>query len=569
MAVVEHKEIWLRATEIAPERVAALLAAGREPEARQLVSAFTEGLRRCDAPAAWPLHVALGEQNTGFTAMDGPAAAWSPMADYPEPIARNALGAYEGKVYSVGGVPANGVLPISRGYVYDPATAAWSPIAPLPQAVASPTGAFLDGTFYVVGGTTAKVAELSTVYAYHPVTDSWSRVADLPESVFASTVSVLDGKLYVVGGCLGNCGQSATAATYRFDPALGSWTRVADYPIKVSQMACAGVSGEIVCNGGTSPDAGNDYLTLASTYIYHPATDSWTQGADSPYGAWGMAYSGADGKLQIAGGLVKNADSALASQYDPVTNAWSALPSAPTAFYGSGSGGCGLYQVGSAGPPRSFASVLPGYDQCGGDDVSWLSEGTTGVDLAAGQSVTVAVTVDASKVAQPGGYTAALTVTTDSPYSTPPVAAALHVTAPKAWGKISGTVTDAATGAPIAGATVQICTMYRAGMCGQVSYTLKTDSHGGYGQWLDKGYNPLFLTVAINGYQPKFQQARITGGRQPGGRLRTAGHLTRAQAAACHRDPVAGGRATPGRRTRSRGISPLSGSRRKTAPPGH
>jgi DNA-binding CsgD family transcriptional regulator/tetratricopeptide (TPR) repeat protein len=52
IAMVVHKEIWLWATEIAPERVGALLAAGREPEARQLVAAFARGLRGRDAPAA-------------------------------------------------------------------------------------------------------------------------------------------------------------------------------------------------------------------------------------------------------------------------------------------------------------------------------------------------------------------------------------------------------------------------------------------------------------------------------------------------------------------------------------
>ncbi|MFE3270893.1 helix-turn-helix transcriptional regulator [Streptomyces sp. NPDC059215] len=51
MAVVVSKAIWLWATDIAPVRVAALVAAGRVPEATQLVASFADGLGERDAPA--------------------------------------------------------------------------------------------------------------------------------------------------------------------------------------------------------------------------------------------------------------------------------------------------------------------------------------------------------------------------------------------------------------------------------------------------------------------------------------------------------------------------------------
>ena len=51
MAIVRDKGIWLWAREIAPVRVEALMAAGRESEASGLVAAFSAGLGDCDAPS--------------------------------------------------------------------------------------------------------------------------------------------------------------------------------------------------------------------------------------------------------------------------------------------------------------------------------------------------------------------------------------------------------------------------------------------------------------------------------------------------------------------------------------
>jgi hypothetical protein len=51
IAIVQRKQIWVWATDIAPARVAALAAAGRTSEAAQLVTTFTRGLHGRKAPA--------------------------------------------------------------------------------------------------------------------------------------------------------------------------------------------------------------------------------------------------------------------------------------------------------------------------------------------------------------------------------------------------------------------------------------------------------------------------------------------------------------------------------------
>ena len=52
MRVVTRKGIWLWAAEIAPVRVHALVAAGRDAEAERLVARYARGLRGCTAPSA-------------------------------------------------------------------------------------------------------------------------------------------------------------------------------------------------------------------------------------------------------------------------------------------------------------------------------------------------------------------------------------------------------------------------------------------------------------------------------------------------------------------------------------
>jgi N-acetylneuraminic acid mutarotase len=504
-----------------------------------------------------PVQVKLAEQSGGFTPMTGQASAkgaplerikgkftpdaavlsahaaakaghrlqllrptpadapWAAIANFPTPIMDNAV-AYDGssgKVYSVAGF--NGSANVANGYVYDPSSQAWSPIADAPQALEAPFGGFANGSMYLAGGWDNSGNASTAVYAYDPSANSWSQAASLPTALSASATAVLDGQLYVVGGCTtGNCAPTSNAV-YRYDPGSNSWTQLASYPIAVAFAACAGIAGEVVCAGGTDADTG---ATFTSTYIYDPGTDTWSQGANMPYDDWAMAYSGSNDQLQIAGGVTANSATVTnqAAQYDPSSNTWTALPNANNAEY-RGGGSCGLYKIGgSTGgfSPQSFAEVLPGFSQCGTENVPWLSESTDAFTLQPGQSATVTVTMDSSTVAQPGGYAAKLAVGTNTPYQVQPVGVSMQVNPPSTWSKIAGTVTDASSGNPIAGATVQICTMYntQTGTCGPVTYTLKTDSSGNFQLWLNRGYNPLQLIAARDGYQPVSKVARLVKG---------------------------------------------------------
>ncbi|WP_294002431.1 hypothetical protein [Streptomyces sp.] len=111
-------------------------------------------------------------------------------------------------------------------------------------------------------------------------------------------------------------------------------------------------------------------------------------------------------------------------------------------------------QRGGTDYPHLQGAVLPGLGGCTGEDVNWLSENRTTLELAPGQSKQITVTADARVLTAPGAYAADPNMITDTPYVPQPVRVGLKASAPASWAEITGTVTDAATGRTLAGATV-------------------------------------------------------------------------------------------------------------------
>ncbi|MEU1203636.1 carboxypeptidase regulatory-like domain-containing protein [Streptomyces sp. NPDC005813] len=467
-----------------------------------------------------PLRVTVAEQSAMPKTPSAAAPAdgsWQKLPDYPEPVFSNVVGSHAGRTYSVGGLDHNwGGEPRRSGYVYAPGAASWSPIADLPQPRASAAGAFVDGTLYVAGGTYVPERGQSgivtaTTYAYHPGSDSWSRVADLPEPLESAFAAVLDGKLYVVGGI--NAHSSVSSAVYRYDPARDTWSRMADYPAALHSGGCGGVVGAIVCAGG------QDREVVAATYLYHPRTDTWSRGADMPYAVSGASYSSANGRLQAVGGLaygpvshaVERTDRVV--QYDPVADVWTQLPNAPESVVSGGTGtGCGLAQIGGTKNPGYFqdgttgAAILPGFDQCGGENVDWLSQSRTTVKLAPGRSARIRVTADAKVLDAPGSYAATLSMITDSPYVYRPVPVTLKAQAPASWAEISGKVTDAATGKALPGARVAVS------HAGGHPVTVTTDRRGVYDVWLKATAPAATVTVTDQGHGKRSKKVSVKRG---------------------------------------------------------
>ncbi|HEY1914370.1 MAG TPA: carboxypeptidase regulatory-like domain-containing protein [Streptosporangiaceae bacterium] len=454
---------------------------------------------------------------------------WTEIPSYAPALADNMVAddADTGKVYSVGGLVPG--VSSSTAEAYDPGSQAWTQIASMPDGVLGASGTFLDGKLYVAGGLQLcgflceQVQDVTQ--AYDPATDSWSSAAAPPAGTVFSASAALDGNMYVVGGCtfvlLNNveCSSPASDNAFRYSPATNSWTTIANYPIPVSNLACGGVAGELVCTGGVNTVASTTY---SSTYIYNPATNTWSAGAALPIDLWGMGYAAASGQLLVSDGVTDNSTEVTNQGYvyDPTANTWTALPDSNNDRYMGGSA-CGFFQVGGwnasgqvtglTGPMAS--EELPGYGGCGDDGttVPWLSATPAQRTIPAGGSATVTVTLDggAAGVTQPGAYTAGLTMSTDTPYAVPAVAATMNVTPPKTWGKVTGTVSGAAcdgTTSPLAGATVEVGSW--AG-----DQALITDADGQFALWLDQRSDPLTLIAADDGWRSQTIKVKVKAGQ--------------------------------------------------------
>ncbi|SCG66203.1 carboxypeptidase-like regulatory domain-containing protein [Micromonospora inositola] len=313
----------------------------------------------------------------------------------------------------------------------------------------------------------------------------------------------------------------------------------------MSWEACGAISDALYCAGGESSSGG----ATRHTYVYDPHADSWSPAADMPIDLWGSGYTTAEGRLLVSGGVTEH-NSVVTNQgfgLDPASDTWTPISNSNNTLYRSGSA-CGFYKIGgnTGGEDAQnlgSSEVLPGRVDCGETNhVSWLAVNPTTLTLAPGASTTVTVTVDANvpDITQPGTYTAAVVIGTDTPYTTPTVPVSMTVNPPKTWGKITGTVTGPSGALP--GATVQINTSLG-------HYTLRTDASGHYQLWLDVRNNPVAgdlrdrrLSATDDGCKDQKGRGddaglRIAEGLVPADREGPGGVTARALSRAAHRGP--------------------------------
>ncbi|MEV4628026.1 carboxypeptidase regulatory-like domain-containing protein [Micromonospora sp. NPDC049523] len=470
---------------------------------RRISGRFSPDADGVARPAGQPTEAAPSARVTAA------GSGWRSIADYPLDLADNAAAEYRGRIYSVGGNVDTGR--VRNAYVYDADTDRWTPFAPLPMARQRPVAAFLGDRLYVTGGwagTNIPAEVEPSLDVYDPATDTWSTGAPIPQGTAAAGSAVLDERLYVVGGCHPegySCGSSSDV--FRYDPVADRWESLAGYPEPVAWASCGAIEAAVYCAGGVAEESSR------STYRYDPAADTWTRLADLPIDLWAAGSTVADGRLDLSGGVTDDG-STITNQgfaYDPVTDAWSALPNAVNALY-RGASACGFYRIGGSFARYGrapFAEVLPGRTDCGSDrDSAWLAATAAGTVLAPGRTVRLSVTLDAGVLDQPGTYSAALLLRGNTPYPTTVVPVTFTVAAPAGWGAVSGTVTGAdCSGAdrPLAGVPVWLD-------AGGVRYALTTDEQGRFTRWLDASTGSVGLVAGGGDWSPVSRTVPVAAG---------------------------------------------------------
>jgi N-acetylneuraminic acid mutarotase len=215
--------------------------------------------------------------------------------------------------------------------LYDPVADKFSPAAPMPSSgqpvtvlLPPPSNKLIVFGAWDPTGPTA----YPTVQTYDPTTDMWSLDAPMLLTRSGHTATLLpDGRILVAGGA-----SDTTAIVNEcelYDPVADKWSLAA--PMATAREFHAATlldDGTVLVVGGAPSFAGT--ATLASTEIYHPATDTWTPGPSLPLSVSPNAATLLnDGTVLVAGGFTATA-TASAERFDPVSFTWLDAGSLPS-----------------------------------------------------------------------------------------------------------------------------------------------------------------------------------------------------------------------------------------------
>ena len=176
--------------------------------------------------------------------------------------------------------------------------------------------------------------------AYNPSTNTWRTLPPSGLTPRQGAVAVWTGSQLVVWGGLNYDLTSAYDDGARLDPATGTWRRLPVAPVPARGLAGSAWSGrEVLLWGGEIGRSLQARSSLGAASVgqgaaYDPVENRWRALPLSPLRAKFSPAAVWTGHLFIVIGGSANgvlpAPGPGAAAYDPATNAWTALPAAPT-----------------------------------------------------------------------------------------------------------------------------------------------------------------------------------------------------------------------------------------------
>jgi len=310
------------------------------------------------------------------------ADTWTPVSTVAAPIPRRYHTAvWTGTKMLIWGGQAMNATRMPRGAIYDPASNTWQAI----PVAGQPTwrwhhGAVWTGTHMLVWGGTSGSTLLGDGGRYDPFTNAWSSLPPGGPSPRVAFSTVWTGEEMVVWG--GSAGLfNLLADGGRYDPAANTWIPMASAPdaldghsavwtgeemIAWGTQMCGGVCDKHIKGLRYAPDTdtwspvtsvGAPSLRLSFTTVwtgqemivwggnwgdpqhtgarYDPDRDLWTAtstGDAAPAARSGQATVWTGNEMIVWGGKKKGSPSGgltdRGGRYDPLLDAWSALPAA-------------------------------------------------------------------------------------------------------------------------------------------------------------------------------------------------------------------------------------------------
>ncbi len=120
----------------------------------------------------------------------------------------------------------------------------------------------------------------------------------MPTTREALAACVLDGRIYVFGGY---DGDRLLPTVEVYDPATDTWTQASDMPWGRFDHSASVVDEKVYFFGGAARPVAFMSQVVG---VYDPATDTWTTAADFPTPRWNHTAAVVDGKIYAIGGRV-------------------------------------------------------------------------------------------------------------------------------------------------------------------------------------------------------------------------------------------------------------------------
>jgi subtilisin family serine protease/N-acetylneuraminic acid mutarotase len=209
-----------------------------------------------------------------------------------------------------------------------PSEEPWTNIPDLPRSLMDHNVATVDGVVYSFGGSTGTAA-VADVYKFDPASMSWTQLANMPNGPrHQSTVGVIDGKVYVVSGW-----NVLDTVTMIYDPASDTWTDGADSPAARSAAGEAVLDGQLYMVGGCTTSACAPYAN--QVFRYDPGSDSWDTLANYPIPIGWQSCGAIGGGVVCSGGLSDGNPVTDTYAYDPASDTWTQVADMPANLWGA------------------------------------------------------------------------------------------------------------------------------------------------------------------------------------------------------------------------------------------
>jgi len=275
------------------------------------------------------------------------ASGWSPSRVDPGLVFHTVNRLSDGRFLAAGSAgsnivfnipPRGATIPSTRGdtYAIDAETESVQVVPPMLTTRGMHRAVTLiDGRVLACGGwhgdgVVATDGPTTSCERYDLPMGHWIATASMATGRYSHTMTLLaDGKVLAAGGHDVD-GHAITSAEV-YDPAADAWHTVGDLSAARAWAEAERLpSGEVLVMGGETEEARDTGLSLASTEIFDPVTETFRAGPDMPWRAGDFAsLTLPSGRIVISGGRDRDADHNVANVafYDEAVGAWQMGPS--------------------------------------------------------------------------------------------------------------------------------------------------------------------------------------------------------------------------------------------------